>query len=136
MQVLSNKKKGSNFEEELASILARHGFWAHVVAPNPKDGSQPFDVIAAKNNRVYNFDCKTLDVAKFPLRRIEENQEKAFTKLMDCGCDRNFFAFKRADGTIWLTDAWYCIAEKRAGVKSVDPGVCDIETWCKLCESR
>lgn len=133
--MLSNKKKGSHFEEEFADILAKHGFWAHVVAPNPQDGSQPFDVVAAKNGKIYCFDCKTVETKSFTLNRIEENQEKAFNRLLDCGCDRNFFAFKRADGSIWLTDAWYCITEKQAGLKSIEPGAVKIEEWCSKCES-
>lgn len=127
--MLSNKKRGSTFEEEFANLLSQYGFWAHVVAPNPKDGSQPFDVIAQKYGRAYNFDCKTVAGYKFLLRRIEENQEKAFTRLASCGNHSNYFVFKRSDGSIWLTDAYYCISEKQAGLKSVEPGIVTLEEW-------
>lgn len=134
--MLSNKKKGSKFEEEFAELLGKNGFWAHVIAPNPKDGSQPFDVQAQKHGKAYNFDCKTVAGQKFLLRRIEENQEKAFTKLASCGSHNNYFVFKRQDGSIWLTDAYYCISEKQAGIKSIEPGMITVEEWIERESNR
>lgn len=136
MRLLSNKKKGSNFEEEFAELLSKNGFWAHVIAPNPKDGSQPFDVQAQKYGKAYNFDCKTVNGYRFLLRRIEENQEKAFTKLASCGNHNNYFAFKRSDGSIWITDAYFCISEKQAGLKSVEPGIVTVEEWIERENNR
>lgn len=127
----SNKKKGSKFEEEFANMLSEEGFWAHVVAPNPKDGSQPFDVVAAKNGVMYAFDCKTVDGNTFPLVRLEENQERAFKKLLACGCDTCFIAYKRKDGSVWLDHAVDCIAMKDMGVKSIAPGSYSFKKWCK-----
>lgn len=134
--MLSNKKKGSSFEEEFANLLSQYGFWAHIVAPNPKDGSQPFDVIAQKYGKAYNFDCKTVEGKNFPLRRIEENQEKAFIKLASCGNHNNYIAFKRSNRSIWITDAYYCISEKQSGVKSVEPGMITIEEWIERENNR
>lgn len=134
--MVSNKKKGSKFEEEFTELLSQNGFWAHVIAPNVKDGSQPFDIIAQKYGRSYNFDCKTVDGATFPLSRIEENQEKAFERLLYCGNTENYFVFNRADGTIWLENAQYCIMEKRMGTKSIPPGVISFERWVKCNENR
>lgn len=114
----SNKKKGNKFEEEFSNMLSENGFWAHVVAPNPRDGSQPFDVMAGKNERIYTFDCKTVDGNTFPLSRIEENQEKAFQKLYQCGCYKNYFVFRTKDAT-YIREASTLVSLKRSGYKSI-----------------
>lgn len=127
----SNKKKGSKFEEEFASMLSEIGFWAHVVAPNPKDGSQPFDVMAGKNERLYAFDCKTVEGNTFPLSRIEENQEKAFQKLHKCGCYKTYFVFKNKDD-IYICEANALISLKRSGHKSITVAdTTTIEEWVR-----
>ena len=132
---LKQFKKGSDFEQEFANLLSQYGFWATVL-PKQRDGSQPFDVIAQKYGRAYNFDCKTVESKRFMLRRIEENQEKAFTKLAKCGCHSNYFAFKRNNGSIWITDAYYCISEKQAGLKSIEPGMITLEEWIERESNR
>lgn len=129
--MISNKKKGSGFEEEFAKMLSDKGFWAHIVAPSPKDGSQPFDIVAAKNGYFYAFDCKTIKGTKFPLVRIEENQEKAFKRLWYTNSNRTLFAFKLENGEVRLTDAMYLIEEKKRGVKSIYPGEVSFNDWVK-----
>ncbi|MHC1750710.1 MAG: hypothetical protein AB9856_20755 [Cellulosilyticaceae bacterium] len=116
--MVSNKKKGSGFEEEFAQLLSENRFWAHVIAPNPKDGSQPFDVVAAKNESMYAFDCKTVEGDRFPLNRIEENQEKAFQRLGQCGSYKNYFAFKVKEN-VYLCEASALISFKKTGCKSI-----------------
>ena len=113
------QKKGSAWENEFAQILSRNGFWATVL-PKQRDGSQPMDVVAGKQGKIYNFDCKTVKGNTFPLSRIEENQEKAFERLSQCSCNANYFAIKCDDGSMWLYDAEVLIAQKNAGIKSID----------------
>lgn len=44
----SNKKLGSDFEQEVCQELAKEGYWVHNFA-NRKNG-QPADIIAAKRD--------------------------------------------------------------------------------------
>lgn len=50
-------------------------------------GSQPFDIIAIKDNIPYCIDCKTLanKSGTFNLDRVEENQRLSFQKYRKCG---------------------------------------------------
>lgn len=112
-------KKGTQFEQEFAKILSSNGFWACVI-PKARDGSQPFDVIAEINCKAYNFDCKTLKGYKFPLSRVEENQERAFRKLERCGCDNNYFAVKCDSGEVYIVPAVTMIMFKAAGDKYIN----------------
>ena len=113
-------RKGTDFEQEFANLLSQHGYWALVI-PKAKDGSQPFDIVAQKHGKAYNFDCKTLGTNLFPLSRIEENQEKAFEKLALCGCHKNYFAIKVKTGQIYVCDASILIDFKQAGDKGISP---------------
>ena len=72
-----NRTVGSQFEEELCGLLAEHGWWAHNMAQNQT--GQPADVIAVKNNIAVLIDCKDCENNRFPLSRIECNQEGAMT---------------------------------------------------------
>lgn len=66
------------FEEEVCKLLFKHGFWALNI-PRSRGGSQPFDVIAIRKERVLAFDCKVLSRGnRFPIGRIEDNQWLAF----------------------------------------------------------
>jgi len=91
--IKSNKAKGTRFEHEFANILAEYGFWAHVLE-SKKNGAQPFDVIAVKNNIAYSFDCKVCESDVFLFSRIMENQHLAFSKLHDCGSTNTYLAVK------------------------------------------
>ena len=51
----TNRKTGTSFERELCEELARYGFWAHNLAQN--SAGQPFDVIAARDGKVYPIDA-------------------------------------------------------------------------------
>ena len=78
MMPTSNKKNGNRFEEEFCKLLAEHGFWAHNMAQNQV--GQPADVIAVKNGIPILIDCKECETNRFPLSRIEGNQEGAMTR--------------------------------------------------------
>ena len=54
---MNNKKIGSDFEKEVCKMLQDMGYWVHFITPDMR-GAQPFDIIAAKNNRPYAIDCK------------------------------------------------------------------------------
>ena len=70
-----NRTVGGHFEEELCEMLAERGWWAHNMAQNQV--GQPADVIAVKNNIAVLIDCKVCANNRFPLSRIECNQEGA-----------------------------------------------------------
>lgn len=125
---MNQKKIGNKFEEEFTDILSRYGFWAHIVAPNPKDGSQPFDVIASKNGQFYAFDCKTCNSNQFPLSRVESNQILAFNKLYHVRTLRGYFAFKTDNG-IHLAHSAKIIGLKNQGNKYVDVSVFERLDW-------
>ena len=72
-----NKTMGNHFEEELCELLAEQGFWAHNLAQNQV--GQPADVLAVRDNIAILIDCKVCSNNRFPLSRIEPNQEAAMT---------------------------------------------------------
>lgn len=87
----NNKVLGNNFEQEFCKMLSSLGFWAHFINPN-RSGSQPFDVIAVKDNIAYAFDCKTCVRDAFSIARVEENQAMSMKKWQRCGNNHAYFA--------------------------------------------
>ena len=81
---MNNKKIGSDFEKEVCKMLQDMGYWVHFITPDMR-GAQPFDIIAAKNNRPYAIDCKTCVSKTFSISRLEDNQIFAFEKWLKCG---------------------------------------------------
>lgn len=57
-------------------------------------GSQPCDLVACKNGKVWAIDCKTLNNKNglFPISRVEENQRLAYKRFKKCGNDNFFLA--------------------------------------------
>lgn len=96
----NNKATGTQFEQDFAKILAKHGFWAHRMQDN-KNG-QPFDIIAAKNGNVYAIDCKDCQSEVFLLKRMEENQRNAMDLWKECGNREPVFAVRYPGHEIWL----------------------------------
>lgn len=82
----NNKVLGNKFEDDFAEFLSKQGFWVHFIEGSAHVGSQPFDIIAIKNDMPYCYDCKTLNNKNglFPISRIEENQRLAFKKFRKC----------------------------------------------------
>ena len=76
---------GREFEKYVVDWLNDKGFWVHRMAES-NTGSQPFDIIALKGNKVCAFDCKVISTKRpyFPFSRVEENQILAFEKLIKC----------------------------------------------------
>ena len=81
---MNNKKIGTEFENEFVDMLAKAGYWVHVISPD-RTGSQPFDIIAVKSGKAYAFDCKTCESDRFNISRLEDNQIMAFEKWIRCG---------------------------------------------------
>ena len=95
-----NRSQGTQVEQELAEILAKHGFWAHVMQQN-KSG-QPSDIIAVKGKFHTLIDSKLISDDKgFPFSRIEENQRTAMRMFTRRGRELCYFAIK-----ILLNDQW------------------------------
>lgn len=90
---MNNKKLGTQFEQEFCTLLAQCGYWAHFITPD-KAGSQPFDVIACKDNKPYAFDCKTCEADTFNISRLEDNQIMAFEKWLRCNNEYAYIAVK------------------------------------------
>lgn len=85
-----NKTMGNHFEEELCELLAEQGFWAHNLAQNQV--GQPADVLAVRDNIAVLIDCKVCSNNRFPLSRIEPNQEAAMTMWEAQGNEHCYFA--------------------------------------------
>lgn len=97
----SNKANGNRFEQRLSKMLAKAGFWVHVIQQNK--AGQPADIIAVKGHYHTLIDCKVISNEKgFPFRRIEENQKMAmwlFTERCDEAC---WFALELPDESVWM----------------------------------
>ncbi len=93
----TNKKLGNTFEQELCELLFDMGFWTHNLAQN--ESGQPADVIAARNGKAYLIDCKVCSNRKFPLSRMESNQDLSMSLWKECGNGEGWFALK-IDGVI------------------------------------
>ena len=115
--MISNKKLGNSFEEELCENLAEKGWWSHNLSQNPV--GQPADVLAVKNNIAVLIDCKVCKNNRFPLSRIEGNQEGAMTLWRERGNAYCEFALKLDDGDIYMISFIRMLELEIKGVKSL-----------------
>jgi Holliday junction resolvase len=97
---MSNKKLGNDFESEFCERLFEKGFWVHNMAQNVS--GQPADVIAVKSGRAFLIDCKVCSRGKFPLERMEENQDLSMTLWEKCGNGDGWFALLLGGGEIYM----------------------------------
>lgn len=76
------------------SYLSSIGYWVTYLEGASHTGSQPCDLVACKNGKVWAIDCKTLNNKNglFPISRIEENQRLAYKRFKKCGNDNFFLA--------------------------------------------
>lgn len=104
------KTESARFEQAVCDALCANGFWAMRIVPNPS-GGQPFDVIAARDGKAHAIECKVCQSGKFQLSRVEDNQIEGMKAFQAAGNMSTWFAFKRADGSVWFQDAmdviWY-----------------------------
>ena len=93
---MNNKVLGNNFEQDMCSILAQHGYWVHFITPDAR-GAQPFDIVCAKNKIPYAIECKTLTFSRryFTIDRLEDNQILAFKRWTLCGNGEPIIAVKQ-----------------------------------------
>jgi Holliday junction resolvase len=96
---LSNKKKGTDFENEFCEILAKNGWWAR----KDKGYAQTCDIFAAKSNRAVIFECKTCKGDFFDIGRVEKNQEYSRNCFKKNGNDWAYFVYKLDNGEIYLS---------------------------------
>lgn len=100
MKSTVNRTVGARFEDDLCGLLADNGWWAHNMAQNQV--GQPADVIAVKNDTPVLIDCKDCENNRFPLSRIEGNQEGAMTLWEERGNAYCYFALRLNDGAIYM----------------------------------
>ena len=74
------------------NYLSSLGYWVAYLEGAAHTGSQPCDLIACKDGKVWAIDCKTLNNKNglFDINRIEENQRLAYKRFKKCG-NENFF---------------------------------------------
>lgn len=118
MATKNSKKIGTEFETRLCNHLAKRGFWTHFLYPAP-DGSQPFDIIAVRSDATLAIDCKALEKNRFPLSRVEDNQETSFNLLHSLGFYNTYFVIQVSENDVVFAHAHYIIGEKNKGVKSI-----------------
>ena len=93
---MNNKRLGTEFERECAELLESEGYWVHFITPNGS-GSQPFDIIASKNDKPIVLDCKTSAIRNFNISRLEENQILAMDLWLRKGNKKAFVFVKYKD---------------------------------------
>jgi len=93
---MSNKRIGTDFENEMCELLTSKGYWVHFIVPDNR-GAQPFDIIAVKNGKAIAMDCKTCVSKSFNISRLEDNQIMAFEKWLRCGNEMPLIAVKHEE---------------------------------------
>ena len=132
---MSNRALGNSFESELCDKLYHYGFWTHNMTQNK--AGQPADVIAVKNGKAYLIDAKVCSDGKFPLSRIEENQELAMTLWKECGNEQGWFALKVQEKVYMVSHTVVIALKNRQSVLSFDDitkvGI-PFERWVSKCK--
>ena len=93
---MNNKRLGTEFEREVVTLLSQMGYWVHFITPN-KYGSQPFDIIASKDDKPLVADCKTSEKKWFSISRLEENQIMEFDLWFKTGNKKAYVIIKYND---------------------------------------
>lgn len=132
---MSNRALGNSFESELCDILYGYGFWTHNLAQNK--AGQPADVLAAKNGKAYLIDAKVCSDGKFPLSRVEDNQELAMTLWKECGNGEGWFALKVNEEIFMIpffTIKAYMNAQASLSTAEIYECGMPLERWVKRCK--
>ena len=67
-------QKGNETEKLVCDLFKKYGYWSHILQKG-KDGGQPVDIVALKNNINWLVDAKNVEEdISFPFSRIESNQ--------------------------------------------------------------
>ncbi len=128
MPKTDNRTVGGRFEQEFAELLAKHGFWAHVMQQNK--AGQPSDIIAVKGKFHTLIDCKVISNDKgFPFEHIQDNQRLAMRLFQRrCG-DLCYFALKFPEREIRMVSLERLETLKNRGKKCLSEKDLDKETW-------
>lgn len=132
---MSNRALGNSFESELCDILYGYGFWSHNLKQD--SSGQPADVIAAKNGKAYLIDAKVCSDGKFPLSRVEDNQELAMTLWKECGNGEGWFALKVNEEIFMIpffTIKAYMNAQSSLSTAEIYECGMPLERWVKRCK--
>ena len=123
-----NRTVGGRFEEELAEILYKAGFWVHCM--QQKKNGQPADIIACKGRFHTLIDAKVISDDKgFPFERIEENQKFAMRMFQRRTGELCYFAMKLPDGSIWFISMERIETLKGRGKKRLTEHDIRTQTW-------
>lgn len=118
--------KGKNFELALCNYLADDNYY---IIYNEKGitGSQPFDIVAIKNNIATMIECKNLENkgGKFPLSRIESNQMLAFKRAKICGNHNFILAICWNNNVYFLDFDILQFFDKYIDLKNIEPSIGD-----------
>lgn len=104
----NNKTIGTEFEDEFCKLLKNCGYWVHFMHPSAS-GSQPCDIVAAKDGEAYLFDCKTCKDNVFRIDRLEDNQIFAFYVFAKAGNYKSYIAIKHND-KVYLVSSWQLLS--------------------------
>jgi Holliday junction resolvase len=133
---MNNRKMGNSFENELCEILATYGFWVHNLKQD--NSGQPADIIAVRNKVSYLIDAKVCSSDKFPLNRIEENQDLAMEMWEMCGNGIGWFALKTTGDEIYMISHYVMKAYRdrkySLSLKDIFEVGTPIEKWVRKCK--
>lgn len=94
-------QKGNETEKLVCEMFKKYGYWSHILQKG-KDGGQPCDVVAMKENINWQIDAKHVeDEISFPFSRIESNQITSmdyamnFSKIKNLGFAIYFERFNK-----------------------------------------
>lgn len=112
------RNEGLRAERELCEKLRKMGYWAHDMKAGP--GGQPCDVVAIEAGTRLGvlLDSKDCKGPRFPLSRVEANQESAFSYASSLGIPCGFALRDQRGQWHFLPFAAY-LAAKEAGSASV-----------------
>lgn len=132
---MNNKTMGNSFEQELCEKLFENGFWVHLL--NANKAGQPADIIAVRNKISHLIDAKVCSNNKFPLSRIEENQDLSMELWTECGNGIGWFALKLNNQVYmishYLMKAYRNNQSSLSAKEIVELGT-PIEKWVKKCK--
>lgn len=132
---MNNRKMGNSFENELCEILATYGFWVHNLKQD--NSGQPADIMAVRNRVSYLIDAKVCSNDRFPLNRIEENQDLAMEMWEMCGNGIGWFALKTTSGEIYMISHYVMKAYRdrkySLSLKDIFEVGIPLEKWVRKC---
>jgi Holliday junction resolvase len=122
-----NRTTGGRFEQELAEVLAAHGFWVHVLQQNK--AGQPADIIAIRGKFHTLIDCKVCDSGVFPFERVEENQRMAMKMFFNKTGELSYFALRLPNDSVRMIPYTRIETLKNRGKKRLSKEDMETETW-------